>query len=221
MFKRFLPICNHVFAKELKLSNLRIFQHAFATPVTALLISLESGLVAENLSAKQHQLKLAQQSAQRLRQLLETSILDRSTSQSRQRCFNLIESLQELKTFFQQQDLQLVLANHLQQKIILRGNKLYFQEAIINLLNNAFEAYGPKKRGLVLLSANKFEEILAIDIVDFAPRGKTEVIFKQFGGWGVGLPFARNVIAKMFAGKLIFERFQHRGSHISLSLPIN
>jgi len=154
----------------------------------------------------------------RLKEILEASQLD-NLSQIKKEQFEAYSAIYELKNYFYQRQLQLVVAET-KNKLYLSGSKLLFQEALINIIKNAFEAYPKHHPGVVLLTAYRLPHSFEIEIVDFAPHKKGHVPIKPFGGLGLGLPFAKKVMTQVFHGSLKLEIFKTKGAYANISLPL-
>ena len=205
---------------KVSLNDLQAFRHAFATPLTTLLFIFESSTTDHSdTSLTQTQIKTAKKAVQRLNELLSLAQVQ-EFSELRCESFDVIQAIKELRSFFYQKQLKLVVADELNENIFLSGHKLLFQEALINLIKNSFEAYPKEQKGIVLVTCYKLKNSLEIEIVDFAPHKKGHVPTKPFGGLGLGLPFARKVITKLFHGRLKLEVFRAKGAHANISLPL-
>ncbi len=209
------------FNSQLTLNHLRAFRHAFATPLTTLLFTLDLSDELDKLDKKElkEQLSAAYLATLRLKELLEASVVEELEKLEKER-FQVVPAIKGISSFFFSKQLKLVVDDKLNEPAFLFGHKLYFQEALINLVKNAFEAYPTDHAGPVIVSVYKVGGNLEINIMDFAPVKKGHVPIKPFGGLGVGLPFARQVIEEMFSGKLVFERFKTKGARVNLVLPL-
>jgi signal transduction histidine kinase len=155
---------------------------------------------------------------QRLRDILQASSLD-DLSRIKPEKFEVFEALSELPSYFYERKLKLVVAEKHNQTY-LTGSKLLLQEALINLIKNAFEAYPRQRPGVVLLTAYRLPHSFEIEIVDFAPHKKGHAPIKPFGGLGLGLPFARKIIEGVFHGTLSLELFKTKGAYANVSIPL-
>jgi signal transduction histidine kinase len=117
-----------------------------------------------------------------------------------------------------------------QQPLQIRCDPFYLPLAIRNLLDNALKYCGSMDG--VVLKTSRRDQMAVIQVKDQGPgispedrqrifepffRGKTR---PEFGGFGLGLSFARD-IARAHGGDLFLEEFQGNGSTFSLSLPLS
>ncbi len=210
-------------------SSLKILHHSVNTPLTNILLNLQ--LLARDAAFQQksnNQLYL-------YRAILSTEYIKKIMQQ-----FHQPYSLQ--KTFCPKQALrevieicvkpmvegQLIPFLRIPEQLKLCGNQLYFQEAMICLLNNAFQAYSKNSANkLVVLSCRKNESLLTIKITDggsgflcLKDHSSSKAEFSKIKKVGTGLPFAQQVIEQHFQGKLKIETYPQRGSTIHCSFPL-
>ncbi len=150
------------------------------------------------------------------------------------RQFKVKESLLELVEICKKPSLQGHLVHYLQLNgnEMLEGNKLYFQEAVICLLNNAFQAYQEHAANkLVVLIANIVEEQLQIKVVDGA-TGLLELNDSQnesaklnnpleLANKGTGLQFVEGVVTNHFSGSIQIDSKLSRGTTVHCNLPLS
>jgi signal transduction histidine kinase len=114
--------------------------------------------------------------------------------------------------------------------IMIKGNRLYFEEALRCVATNAIEAYSSKNspRHLSLLARKRRNQI-QIDVVDlgsgisdsarrFALLGG--VSYKNRGS-GIGLGFCKYTIEKVFHGKMTISSQGGIGTRVTWHLPLN
>jgi len=127
-------------------------------------------------------------------------------------------------------DVQLVLEPELPDVSI---DSTYLKQALLNLLNNAFDALtqhadGATKSGReqILVCSRKGKEGVEVLVIDNGPGIPTEVSAKIFdpyfstkaGGSGLGLPTARRIVEEL-GGKLTFDTEVGRGTSFQIALP--
>lgn len=110
----------------------------------------------------------------------------------------------------------------------LQGSKLYFQEMIICLLNNAIEAYAHRKTAYVSLVVRTTKNNLHIHIVDYASgmsllaqkMALIEGISYKEKGLGLGLFFTKQTVENQFNGHMDMYSRLGVGTQIKLTIPI-
>jgi K+-sensing histidine kinase KdpD len=213
-------------------SSLKILKHSLSTPITNLLVNLELLSQDPNLSKLKNNsnlyLKRSLLSINYLREI--TQQCDKFNDRKKFCKFNVHHSLREVIEICKNPREKGVIVPFLQLNGSeqLRGNKLYFQEAIICLLNNAFQSYkthAPNK--LVMLFANKTAKLLEIKVTDagrgflkLKDSGKKLVNIKNINSQGNGLRFTQEVIKNHFQGIFTIESQPLRGTTVSCSFPL-
>ncbi len=212
-------------------SSLAILQHSLATPVTNLLLNLELLQQDPNLNKLKPNndlyLKRALLSAKYLREIIkQCKIYDHRPEHQ----FNIKESLHELIQICQKPTSTKLLIPFIQLngQEQLTGNKLYFQEAVICLLNNAFQAYQRQNTNkYVLLFVNKTQQELKLRVVDkgqgflcLKDSSKKRIKPDQLTTKGTGLSFIEQVVVNHFLGKVFIESEPEKGTCIYCSFPL-
>ena len=213
-------------------SSIKILRHAAATPITNLLINLELLFQDPTLTQSQsncsHYLKQAYLSAKYLQNIMNQC--NQSTNSTQQ--FMIKDTLLELIELCKKPKLQGHLVHFLQLSGVekLQGNKLYFQEAIICLLNNAFQAYSEYTANkLVVLFCRIENNLLKIKVVDGATgllqlndigSQSTHLESVDVPKKGTGLQFVEQVITNHFQGKVKITTTLNKGTTVHCSLPI-
>lgn len=211
---------------EYQLYQGKAFHHAASTPLSSLLINLELAQEHQKLSQSPY-VKQALNSAYRLKDLFELP------SQSKSRIFLVKYFLQESIRLINQLYPQVIIKHHLNfpQATRLKGNRFYFQEAVICTLKNAIEAYQGidiREKQLVLVSGQITKSKLKISFVD-GGRGmnwleKTLMFadglsFKHNGA-GVGLTWVKRVVENHFLGEIKVISKKNHGTTMIWSLPL-
>ncbi len=213
-------------------SSIKVLKHAANTPITNLLINLE-------LLSKDKQFhKLSPNSLYYLEKaILSTNYLKDimmqcDIPQSNNLSFLIKDSLFEVINICKRPETEAQLIPYIQlnKNDSLTGSKLYFQEAIICLLNNAFQAYTKNYANkLVAIFASKKESYLEIKIVDGATGflqlndsdKDREIGDEILANTRTGLKFVKKVITQHFGGKLLIQSRLKKGSTIQCLIPIS
>lgn len=213
-------------------SSIKVLKHATDTPITNLLVNLE-------LLSKDKQLcKLSSNSLYYLEKaILSTNYLKDlmmqcDIPQSSNHSFCVKDSLFEVINICKRPETEAQLIPYIQLNSddSLTGSKLYLQEAIICLLNNAFQAYTKNHANkLVALFASKKEFYLEIKVVDGATgflqlndsNNDPEIHSKHLNNTRTGLKFVKEVITQHFGGKLLIQSQLKKGSTVQCLIPIS
>lgn len=206
--------------------NLQILKHSLKTPLTNLLVKLD-------LLSNQSQSKETQQIISSLKQTVRylerifNFFIDKN---KREKTSELIKLLQEIQ-IFHHQGKKLLIRNYTQgnDTILLNCNKFLLQEALICLINNAFESYQNQINEKVLISIYQGNSFIEIRLRDY---GQGMSLFKKLrinlknksykkNHQAIGLKFAKNVFIKDL--KAIFQLYSQKnmGTLIIVRLPIN
>ena len=201
-------------SNSLPLSTSRVFRHACQTPLTTLINTTDLGLV--------------QTAAKRLTELF--TYLEQPKSNT---VFRVTDAIYEAASLIspRQADLRIIMDQKLGSLAPkLKGNRLYFTESLICLLNNAHEATTDSHRvPLILLTINlRGKNQVQLDIIDTGPGmsilSPTRIVWRQRStkhqGFGVGLWFARQTLTQLFDGRIITTSTPH-GTRVSIILPVH
>lgn len=213
-------------------SSLTVLKHSLSTPITNLLVNLE--LIRQDPYLKKLKpnsdlyLQRSLISAKYLQQIMSQCDLHEKLSQPK---FVVKDSLYELVEICKNPKQQALLVPFIQlngnEK--LSGNKLYFQEMIICLLNNAFQAYEEfTANKLVMLFVKTEEHKLIIKVTDkgkgflcLKDSGREKVNSQKIKPKGTGLSFIEQVIVDHFSGKILIKSQPGKGTTIHCSLPLS
>ncbi len=221
---------NQIQNSENFFSSLKILEHSTATPITTILINLQ--LLAEDNAFHQsksnccHYLQRALLSANYLKEIMQ-----HCSRPVQHKTFKVKSTLREVINICQKPNLQGQLISFLKipGRLSLRGSRLYFQEAVICLLNNAFQAYPQHAANkLVVLFCQEKQNKLEISITDGGQgflclrdhinrKPKLEKIPQK----GTGLSFVQSVVEDHFQGELQINSYPNRGSTIQCLLPVS
>ncbi|MGD9129772.1 MAG: HAMP domain-containing sensor histidine kinase [Candidatus Woesebacteria bacterium] len=209
------------------LNNSKILKHACSTPLTNILINLElAHACLTNSKVKlnyKYYLEQASLAAQYLKSVLDT--VDNQPGKIEN--FLLKQAIQEVVALSQRKRERIYLISYLKlkNKVMIKGNKFYFQEALICLLNNAFEAYQKNARNkAVILSAKQDQKKVEINITDGGQginwlKQKLIPFFSlsdKKNHRGIGLDFAKQTIETHFHGKLKIFSKKGKGTRVKI-----
>jgi len=210
-------------------STAPVIAHSFSTPITNILLNTE--IVVNNLPTEAK--KLSNIYLQRI--LINAQYLNSALQLNNvltPTFFSPKDALQELLKLNQDTKLKqqiisrLSIPNHFK----LKGNKLFFQEMVVCLLNNAYESY-PKQKYYkpIFLIFNLQKKFCTLSVID-GGRGMTWLRIKlsisQFYSTkkkhsGLGLYFVKRTIEQEFNGQLKLQSRLGQGTTVSLQFPIN
>ena len=218
-------ISSHSSNKQLlKLHNNFVFQHACATPLTVLECALDTVDHAQTKKERAEAVQIAQTATRRITQLIH-----HSTQNAQEEIFSIHSALQEVAILFQKKhSCKIHFESTLSKKTTLFGNRLYLQESIVCLLNNAIEAYNTEEQKKVALYASQTGNTVVIHIIDFA-KGMGILAQKialyqgvsyKSTGLGLGLFFTKQTIEDSFNGELMINSKLGMGTQVKITLPI-
>jgi len=153
----------------------------------------------------------------------------RPTTQSRY-CFYANSALRDISLRYHQPHHSRFLSSllHISERVKIKGNQFYFQEALSLLLNNSYEAYTHQRHPRhVWLAATHAKSHLTIHIGD-AGKGinwlSRHLIFvKGFSskrhGTGLGLSYCRYIIEKHLQGSLKLASSPGMGTVWVIKIP--
>ncbi len=222
-------------------SSLDLIKHSFNTPLTSLMINLELALELQAQSFKLSQpkknytqyLQNALLCADYLKAIMnsdQTQLLKKPQFRIKSAMMQVINMVKKAQT-----KVQIINFITLNKQLKLAGSKLYFQEALICLINNACEAYDEQAPNrLVMLWAQQQKQQLELKIVD-AGRGFLQLADTLAAGkkinWhqlettksdhlGLGLKFVKKVVMDHFKGQLQIRTQPNKGTTISWRIPL-
>ncbi len=211
-------------------SSLNILTHAAATPISNILVNLE--LIERQICNEKYQdqkpyIHRALISARYLKKLMHNATANSTISQS----FIIKDALKELIEICKNPNQEGLLVPFIQldDSQQLTGNRLFFQEAVLCLINNAFQAYknyAPNK--LVVLMADCSEHMLNIKIADGAKgflvlndnHASTPIKKIPNSSTGTGLTVVKEVIENHFKGEVLINSRLNKGTTISCNIPL-
>ncbi len=209
----------------MRLQNNFVFRHACMTPLTILNCTLENLEKELHHKEKVETISIAKEAVTHLTKLITTVTKTNELEQK----FNVRDAINEAVFLFKSKTgCSVYYSNFLPKRLKLFGSKLYFQEIIICLLNNAYEAYQDKKLVHISLSVRIIKGQVFLGVVDFA-KGMTQlgqrlalvkgVSYKE-NGLGLGLAFVKKTIEDEFKGVLKIISGYGVGTHVQVAIPI-
>lgn len=211
-------------------SSLKILEHSTATPITTILINLEllsqDNTFTQTKSNCGHYLNRALLSAKYLKKVMK-----QCSQPIQSHTFQVKSALNEVVNICQRpaKQGQLISFIKIADNLSLTGSQLYFQEAVICLLNNAFQAYQQHAANkLVVLHCQTNQKQLEIKVTDggqgflcLQDQGSQPASIEKVPQKGTGLAFVESVIQNHFQGKMNVITYPSRGSTIHCLLPIS
>ena len=209
----------------LNLKNNFVFRHACMTPLTIISCSLDAVEHAESQRERVASLTHARKAVSHLNKLI-TSITNINTDEF---SFDVHQATTEVIYLFENKaNCAVLYTNFIPKGLELSGSKLHYQEIIICLLNNAYEAYQNKKIAHISLSVRIINNSIFIGVADFA-KGMTGVAQKlatvkgvsyKKDGLGLGLSFVKETVEKNFNGSLKMISGYGVGTHVQVTIPV-
>lgn len=243
LLHRLLPVVLKVFLRlefvalvkkktPLELARSDVFQHACRTPLTTLQCSLDA-LDSKALTKTtanngfQTYLQTAKQAAAHLVALIKS--LDTNSHQTSFRPARVVQEVVNLVESQAAREVSLhpIIAFDFQLK--LKGDPLYFGEALRCIIQNAIEAYDLQDlHKPVVVMGRCVAEHLIIEVID-GGQGMTSLATKlafwkglsyKKQGQGLGLAFVDNTIRIMFGGELTVSSQFGVGTRVVWRLPL-
>ena len=209
----------------IRLENNFVFHHACMTPLTILSCSLDAIELEKNQLNQKDALNSAKYAVRKLTDIILATTKSRSTPEN----FSVTKSLKEVVLLYKKnQGCTVEYSNLTTLDTKIQGSKLYFQEMIICLLNNAIEAYTNKKNAYVSLVVRTSNNTLNIHIVDYASgmsllaqkMAFIEGISYKEKGLGLGLFFTKKTVENQFNGQMDMYSRLGVGTQVKLTIPI-
>jgi signal transduction histidine kinase/ActR/RegA family two-component response regulator len=225
-------------ANRAKSEFLANMSHELRTPMTVFLAAIELLLQLDSDPERRELLDMADQSAQRLRNLLE-DILDFSRIEAQRveitgepfdlRCC-VQNTVQKLSAKAQKKNLRLETDIAPDIPAVLVGDPSRIGQVLLQLIDNAIKFTG---QGAVRVSVRNSGELLEFTVSDTGigiPEEKREIIFqrfsqadgsftRQYGGAGLGLAIVRGLV-ELMGGKIGVRARPEGGSVFSFTLPL-
>lgn len=208
-----------------QLQNNFVFQHACMTPLTILSCSLDTIESENSKTERNNSLIAAKEATKRLTALIRSITHQEEVNQS----FVVADAVQEVVLLFKRKHgVKINYSCALSTEIKLYGNKLYFQEVLVCLLNNAKEAYSESQEVHISLLVKQVDNKVCIHVVDFAigmsllaqKMALMEGVSYKENGLGLGLFFTKKTIEAKFKGEMRINSKLGMGTHIQVMLPI-
>jgi PAS domain S-box-containing protein len=222
-------------AKSEFLANM---SHEIRTPMTVFMSALEHLLQLDQDPQRRHLLGLADQSAKRLRTLID-DILDFSRIEARrvdleQEPFDLRACLEEAVKMFAlaARDKKLRLETRVAPEVppIVVGDSARLGQVLTNLIGNAVKFTHEGEISVSMAPRGGLLEFVVADTGIGIPEEKCELIFESFsqadgslsrryGGTGLGLAICKSLV-ELMGGEIFARSSKGRGSVFSFTLPL-
>lgn len=202
----------------------QLFNHACTTPLTILLHNLESAVQENPDSRVRTQLQQSLVAAKQLQALLAHL---HTVPKER---FSFVISVKQVIRLLNRSLPGAIIKfdSSCSRSVRLYGSKLHFQEALVSVIKNAFEAYPSEdKNKTVIVSVRQTGGMVRLDVVDFA-KGIPPHLLDRVSQQGVstkrqtglGLYFAQQTIQQLFQGTFEVTSTPRKGTHITWLLPL-
>jgi two-component system nitrogen regulation sensor histidine kinase NtrY len=140
---------------------------------------------------------------------------------------NLSQSLQSLVTLFQDNKTKVLLDTH-KPDILIFMDKSHFIRVFTNLIQNAIQAIGDEREGLVTVTYEQTDDNVVISIKDNGsgiPKDMQEKLFLPYfttksSGTGLGLSMTKNMVEHS-QGSIWFVTTEGEGSEFFVQLPVH
>jgi C4-dicarboxylate-specific signal transduction histidine kinase len=208
--------------------ELLLCKHMLATPLTSLQLCLQDSL---SKSAVPLQLQpWAQQASTALERMNDILYFFTNPQQVSQKSFFVQDSIDKLQKLFAQHMnvIHFTILTRDSEQLRLTGNSFLLEEAVVCLIKNGLESYTCKNDACVVVTIWHREKKLYISIKDFG-RGITlwqrwlltlPRISGKLKPSGIGFPFAREVIQKIFHGEVQLYSVPKLGTEVICLLPL-
>lgn len=207
------------------LENNYVFQHACKTPLTVLECSLQ--LLDEQTGGRESKNVIA--SASTAVERLKVLINSVTSKDQEQNVFSVASAINEVIVLSRQKDTSTISLNLIGvEDLKIRGRRIYFQEMLVCMINNAIEAYQNTEKPHITVTAQRKGGILHIHVIDFA-SGMSLVAQKMAclqgvsykkRGMGLGLYFVKKTIEVEFFGNLHIHSKLGMGTHVHITMPV-
>lgn len=225
-------------ANQAKSEFLANMSHEIRTPMTVFMAAIEHLQQVDPDPERRKLLKMAEQSAERLRLLID-DILDFSRLEAKkleiqEEVFNVRKCVQEATAMFTLPAhkmnllLEIDVAPDVPENV--RGDENRIGQVLINLISNAVKF---TEKGKISISVKTHGPLLEFSVADTGigiPEGKGHLLFRsftqadgsftrRFGGTGLGLAISKGLVEKM-GGEIAFSSQKDRGSVFTFLLPL-
>ena len=225
-------------ASRAKSEFLANMSHEIRTPMTVFMAAIEHLLQIDRNSERRHLLEMADQSAKRLRALID-DILDFSRIEARKIAieeapFELRACVAEAVNMFalpaRQQGLQLKVEIEGQVPRVVLGDSDRLGQILINLVGNAVKFTHEGEVRVCVKPKNAFLEFAVADTGIGIPEDKRDLLFESFsqadasftrkyGGSGLGLAISKGLV-ELMDGKISVQSRKGQGSVFTFTLPL-
>ncbi len=224
----------HSFEKEQQFTS--DASHELRTPMSVIMAQCEYTLEKER-TVEEYEAALSvihrqsRKMSTLINDMLDFTRLNMKTDRYPMERFDLSESVASLCT-----DMSLIRENNIElsydnieKDIIYKGNKTLINQALMNLISNAYR-YG-KENGHILVSLKRTEGSIIINVQDDGigiAEDEQEKVFRRFYqgdnsrsglGTGLGLSMADEIV-RYHGGRILLESKKNQGSTFQIILPL-
>ncbi len=225
-------------ASQAKSEFLANMSHEIRTPMTVFMAAVEHLLQTDRNPERRHLLGMADQSAKRLRALID-DVLDFSRIEARKveiykAHFDLRGCIREAVEMFalpaREKGLQLEMEIEEEVPRIVVGDPDRLGQVLINLIGNAVKF---THEGEVRVCVRPRDDVLEFSVTDTGigiPTDKLDLLFqsfsqvdasftRQYGGTGLGLAISKGLV-ELMGGEISIQSRKREGSVFTFSLPL-
>jgi two-component system phosphate regulon sensor histidine kinase PhoR len=229
-----------------KLENMRKdfvanVSHELKTPLTSIrgfVETLRHGGIKED-ETRNRFLEIIEIESNRLTNLIQDTLMLSEIEQGliiNQEVIPVRQSIEEIVKMMamtaDNQGISLICENHIPEDVELMGNRSWFKQILINMIDNAIKYNRPE--GRVVLIAETDPQNLKISVSDTGigiPEEHHERLFERFyrvdgsrskgrGGTGLGLAIAKHALISL-GGTITLESEMNQGSCFTITIPLS
>jgi signal transduction histidine kinase len=208
--------------------RVRTFSHAISTPMTSLLLYLETCLSNPHILEERRVKAELKALTSHLKSLYQEWMY---LHHSQPHAFSVMQTIkQAILTAGHQYKQAVSVQCNAPANIRLLGSSIVFQEVIVCLLRNAYEAYPHHESNRpISCIVTKRPTSLHVDIIDagngmnslaLLVAGMPGITFKE-QGTGIGLYLSRDSLRQHFGGELHIASAAGVGTRVTLELPLS
>ncbi len=225
-------------ASQAKSEFLANMSHEIRTPMTVFMAAVEHLLQTDRNPERRHLLGMADQSAKRLRSLID-DILDISRIEARkveieEAQFDLRDCIREAVEMFalpaREKGLQLEMEIEEEVPRTVVGDPDRLGQVLINLIGNAVKFTHKGVIRVCVQPRGGFVEFAVADTGIGIPEDKLDLLFqsfsqidasftRQYGGTGLGLAISKELV-ELMGGEISVQSHKREGSVFTFSLPL-
>lgn len=140
------------------------------------------------------------------------------------------ETISMLKDLYEKNGIEITMNLSLDDRVIIEGDRVKFQQIIVNLISNAKDAVEGKKHGLINIDVRQFKDFIDVSVKDNGigmTKEQSESVFDLFyttkdvgKGTGIGLSLVYGFVKDEFKGNIFVESVKDKGTSFKLVLPV-